>query len=272
MKRAAARAVLAAALAIVAATAAADVEEAKRALGTAPPARPAYPATEIEAGFTKDNLDSGYDDWRSVYVEGAHHFGPRHTLYGAVRETERFDLRDFEALAGLYYPLAAEWTALIEGSFSPEHNVLPEYSAFGQIHRALPYGWGVALGLRHSQYTSVYTNTLVADLERYWGNWRGAYTLYVGRPQDAPAGTAHRLQLSYYYGERSAVGVSVTYGEEVENVGPPIGVTKTNVRALALFGRHWVTPQWALSYEVYTHEQGDLYTRNGVRLGLRHRF
>lgn len=271
MKGAAPRVALAVALAAAAAHAAAQTKDATRA-PTPAPLVSAPLGTEVEAGFTRDDLDSGFANWRSVYLEAAHRFAPRHTLYGSVRQTERFDLRDVEVAGGLYYPLTSQWTALVEASYAPEFRVLPRYSAFAWLHRALPYGFGAALGFRHSEFRKSDTNLLVGDLERYWGNWRGAYTLYVGRPEGATAGAAHRFQVNYYYGERSNVGASVTFGEEVENVGPPIGVTKTDVRALALFGRHWLASQWAVSYEIYTHEQGDLYRRNGVRLGLRYRF
>jgi YaiO family outer membrane protein len=228
--------------------------------------------TEIETGFTRDHLSGGRQEWQSWYLEGAHDFARRHTLFGGLGQTDRFGLRDDVLWAGLYYPLAREWTLLVEASHSPDHQVLARYSAFGQLHVALPHGWGLAAGLRHSEYTSVYTNTLLAEVERYWGNWRGAYTLYLGRPEDAGSAPAHRLQANYYYGERSRVGAAFTFGREVENTGPPSGIITTDVMSFAVFGRHWFAPQWAATWEVLTHEQGNLYRRTGLRLGLRYGF
>jgi YaiO family outer membrane protein len=80
------------------------------------------------------------------------------------------------------------------------------------------------------------------------------------------------VQLSRYYGERSYFGISVSGGREVENVGPPLGITSTRIRAVGFVGRHWITPDWALSYELGAHEQGSLYQRRGLRLGLRRSF
>lgn len=250
----------------------AQVSEAEAGAPPLAALRPQYPATEVEAGFSHENLSSGYSDWSSLYLEGVHHFAPRHTLYGSVRETDRFDLRDRQIAAGLYYPVGEYWTALVEGSYAPDHRVLPLYSVFGQLHRALPGGWGVALGYRHSEYNTSNPSAVVFDLERYFGNFRGAYTLYVGMLPGAPTVTASRFALNYYYGERSQVGASFTIGEEVENVGPPLGVTTTEVTNFAIFGRHWFTPAWAISYELIAQEQGSLYRYNGIRLGLRHRF
>ena len=240
-----------------------------------PDARQAIPRvrnTEIEAGFTQEHLSRGHPEWKSWYVEGAHDFARRNTLFGGLGQTERFGLRDDVMWVGLYYPAARDWTLLGEASYSPDHNVLARYSAFGQLHVALPHGWGVAAGLRHSEYTSVYTNTLLSEVERYWGNWRGAYTLYLGKPEDAGSAPAHRLQVNYYYGERSRIGAAFTFGREVENTGPQTGIVTTDVMGLSVFGRHWFAPQWAATWEVLTHEQGNLYRRSGLRLGLRYGF
>src|SRR5690348_5412905 len=51
-------------------------------------------ALEAEAGFSHEKLTNHNPDWKSAYVEAAHTFAPRRTLYGALREVERFDLKD----------------------------------------------------------------------------------------------------------------------------------------------------------------------------------
>ena len=228
--------------------------------------------SEVELGASRESLTGGRADWTSTSLEGVHRFAPRQTLYGGVRETERFSLRDTEAWAGYYHPLGEKWTALVEASASGQHNVLPKTSVFGQLSRTLPDGWGLSAGLRHSEYTASRVNLLVLGAERYFGDFRAGYTLYAGRPEGAQTGLAQRFALSYYYGEGSFAGISVTGGREVENVGPPVGVTSTNVRNLTLTGRHWFARDWGLSWDLVAHEQGSLYRREGFRVGLRYRF
>lgn len=230
-------------------------------------------ALEFEGGLTHERLTNDRPDWRSLYLEAAHDFAPRRTLYGLLRETERFDLRDSEIAAAYYHPLGASATALIEASHSPDHNVLPEGSVLGHLSWAAGSGWVVSGGARFSKYTDSDTRVLMASVERYFGSYRAAYTLYNGKPEDEGSASSHRAAFDYYYdGERSRVGAAVTWGREVEYVGPPTGIIVSAVRALALLGRHWLTPAWALTWELGTHEQGDLYRRTGGRLGLRHRF
>lgn len=228
--------------------------------------------SEVELGATHERLSGGRPDWRSIYLEGSHPLGERRVIYGGLRETLRFGLADTEIWAGYSHPLGREWTAVVEGSASGEHRVLPKYSALGQLTRHLPGGWGLSAGLKHSEYSLSGVNLLVLGAERYWGNFRAGYNLYAGRPEGATTGVAHRFALNYYYGERSTVGIALAAGREVENVGPPLGVASTDVRSLSLSGRHWFAPSWALSWDLLAHEQGSLYRREGIRLGLRHRF
>ncbi len=230
------------------------------------------PRTEIEVGYGKETLTNNLPDWTSTYLLATHQFGERKTLYGGLRETRRFGLDDTEAHAGLYYPVGASWTSLVEVSASPTHEVLARYSVYGELQKNLGSGWGVGLGLRHNEYSLIGTNVLSVSAERYWGNFRGAYTLYSGRPEGASSAASHRFQLSYYYADRNSVGLSYSNGREVENVGPPRDVISANVENWTLSGQHWFNPAWALTYDVVRHEQGALYRRQGLRFGIRHSF
>ena len=228
--------------------------------------------TEVEAGLSSEHLSNNFAPWKSEYLEAAHTFAPRQVLYGSVRGTERVGLADSEVMAGYSHPLSASLTGTLEGAYSGEHHVLPESTVLGQLAWAAGRGWVLTGGLRHSRYTLSDANLLIGGVERYWDAFRAGYTLYNGHPQGAGSASAHRFTLDYYYGERSRVGLGFTYGREVENVGPPLNVVSTDVRALGVIGRHWLTPSWALTYEAMTHQQGNLYRRQGVRLGLRYRF
>ena len=234
-------------------------------------AAPAW-ALDMEAGFTKENLTNNKPDWKSIYLEAAHDFAKRQTLYGAVRETERFDFRDTEIAAGYYHPFTEHFTSQVEASHSASHNVLPENAAFAGASWEFSKGWLASGGMRYSQYTDNDARVLNAGLERYFGSYRVFYGIFNGKPQGAPSASAQRLGMDYYYGEASRIGAGVTWGREVENVGPPTGIITSDVRAISVYGRHWLSPAWAVSWEALRQEQGTLYTRTGIRLGLRHHF
>lgn len=230
------------------------------------------PANAIEAGGSYDNLNHGFDDWYSEYLYAEHRFAPHQLLYGQIEHTNRFGLDDGQIVTGYYHPLSKEWQLWLEANASPTHEVLPRWSGFVDIGRNLPYGFRAELGYRHSDYSPNAADLGLLTLERYFSNFRAAYTLFVGKPEGAGAASANRLALSYYYTDFSSVTLAFTAGREVENVGPPTGIVTTDVRDVSLYGRHWLSRDWELTYEVHWHEQGDLYSRQGLRIGLRRAF
>lgn len=230
------------------------------------------PLNSLEFGYGRENLTNNYSDWTNTYLLGSRKLGDRQSVYGGLRETERFGLKDSEGHAGLYFPIGETWGGIVEASYSPTHEVLAHSSVYGFLQKHLGGGWGLGLGVRHNEYTATASNVVSVLAERYWSNFRGAYTLYSGRPEGASSAASHRLQLSYYYADRNSVGLSYTNGREVENVGPPRGVVATDVQSWTLGGQHWLTPEWALTYDMVQHEQGSLYRRQGLQFGVRRSF
>lgn len=224
---------------------------------------------EVEAGATYEWLSRNYADWRSGHVELLKKFDRTTSLYGTFRRTERFTLADNEVSVGGYYPLGKNWTLSAEGSLS-SNKVLPQWTATAQVQKTFTRGWVASLGLRRMNFSQRATHILPATIERYWGNFRASYTLYVSRVNSSTP-LAHRLWGSWYYDDENSLNVSFTVGKEVENVGPN-RVVESQVLAVSLFGRHWFTSAIAASFEALVHQQGDFYTRRGIRCGLRCRF
>jgi YaiO family outer membrane protein len=232
------------------------------------------PSLHVEAGGSYENLDRGYDDWRSSYLEGAWKWGPRKTVYGGVRHTARFGLTDSESLLGLYHPLSERVTGVAEITVSPSHEVLPRWSALAQAEAVLGGGFGVQFGWRHTEYSSVHTDQGIATAEYYFGNYRAAYTYYrTYLDGDDPVAT-HRAALGYYYGrygERSTIGINYANGREIESQGAG-RVLVTEVRGVALAGRHWFLRDWAFTYEIGQQRVIDRYQRTAARIGVRYEF
>ncbi len=229
-------------------------------------------ANEIGAGFSHDSLDKSYASWTSRFINGSHRFGKRHTVYAELRETQRFNLQDREISAGYYYPINATLTSLIEASVSPEHNVLPKLSVFGLLQKAFDGGWNVQAGLRHTQYNITASDLMSVAGEGYWGNYRAAYILFLGKPQGLGAASSHMGQLSYYYADRNFITLSLATGRQVESLGAGLGVLVTNVNSSSISGQYWLVSDWGLSYDAIVEHQGNLYLRKGIRFGLLHSF
>ena len=229
-------------------------------------------ASEIELGLGRDMLDKGYENWNDAYLSGAHRFGERHSVFGRLRQIRHYGQHDREISGGYYYPLGEAWTALIEASVSPGHNVLPKNTLLGQLQKSFGDGWGAHAGYRRSWYNTESASLIMLTGERYWSDYRAAYTLYLGKLPGAATAPSHRGQINYYYSNRSAFTLGYAKGRQVESLGSGLGLLTNDVTSISLSGLHWLSPAWGISYEAIRERQGDLYTRKGVRVGLRHAF
>ena len=81
----------------------------------------------------------------------------------------------------------------------------------------------------------------------------------------------HLVRLAREYGHSSRAALIVGFGEEAETVAPGV-VTVTDTRSVSLSGLHWTSTAWGFAWEAGWYEQGDLYDRFRIRLGLEHRF
>ena len=104
--------------------------------------------------------------------------------------------------------------------------------------------------------------------EKYVGNFRFGWHAQVSRPEGTGWSPAHRLIASWYRSELTFATLTLARGREVENV-PPDGLLVNDVRSVALSGSYELAPRWAITGEVASSRQGELYTRRTLRLGTR---
>lgn len=196
----------------------------------------------------------------------------RLALSGGTADMRRVATGDLDIRFGLHQPTGQHIPALADASIHSLQDVLPRFTAGSQMTRYLPGGWGIGLGVRQSDYAFTTSNLLSLSAERQWGNWRGAYTLYSTRTDGLGVGSAHRFEVSYLYGERNTVGLAYTTGRDIETFGTPAALIAGDARDWTLSGRHWLSPNWALTYDVMGHEMGAPYRRQGLRLGVSRSF
>ena len=220
----------------------------------------------------RENLDHGQPDWREELLQLA--FKPRRdlALLGGARETERFDQMDREGYGAVYLPLGERRVLHFEGSYSSTHRVLPRGSALAEIAWPLQDGWVVSAAGKLSDYP-VAGRVQMANgtVEKYFGDYRIGYTVYISRPENAGWSPAHRLAASWYRGDLTFVTLSAWRGREVESVYPST-LLVTDVTGQALQGGIEIAPGWGLTFELSHVRQGDLYTRRGARIGTRFLF
>ncbi len=239
---------------------------ANAATDNAPLAADAPPRYEAEAEYTHESLDKGYQDWRAAWLRLQERSESGDTLYGGIRQTNRFSLADDEYQIGFVHPLAAPFSLAAELSLSPTHNVFPRWSGFAEVDMALS-GWVLAAGYRRTEYDQSQVNMGSFRVERYWGDLRGAYTFYPVTVENAGSVSSHAFRVDWYYADRSFIGAGYAIGSEVENTGAA-GLLSSDITEYLLTGRHYLMCGWLLIYEAGTHRQSPFYTRNWLSLGI----
>ena len=199
-------------------------------------------------------------------------FAPRIFFSGGAYASRRYSVGDYDFRLGAHQPTGQNIAALESGIHSLT-DALPRYSLYTQVTRSLPGGWGLGFGVRQTEYNFATTNLLALSAERSFGNVRGAYTLYSNRAEGSSQGSAHRFEVSYLYGDRNTIGLAYTTGRDIDSIAPSPGVASADVRDWTLSGRHWLSPNWALTYDVLSQEQQGLpVRRQGLRLGVSRSF
>jgi YaiO family outer membrane protein len=233
--------------------------------------RRAAAKTQIQFGAVYEHLSKGYSPWRSASLELRTGRGGSHVHVG-IEETTRFSLLDHNVTLGVGRRVGSRWTVTGEAQSSPSHHVSAIWGARGHGEFIAGGGWSLNAGLLHRRYSSASVDLAEMGVERYVARYRAAYSFYRARLHGGETSTSHRAQGDLYYGPlSSSTGLSVSMGDEIENVAP-FGVLRADIRAAAVVGRHWIRPTWFVTYDAVVHEQGAFYTRRRMSVGLAHRF
>jgi YaiO family outer membrane protein len=232
----------------------------------------------LERG-TRLTLDASYEDlsggrpaWQGATVGIDRRLGGARRVLAGLHLEERFDRRDEQVFATFVDRPGESWSYAVGAEVASDGEVLPEWTLALEAGRALPGARSLAFRVRHASHDAVDVDSLTATLEQYFALVRASYSLNAAKTSgiDDP-GFGHTLRIAHDYGADSHVTLALGYGEESETVAPGV-VQVTDVRSLSLSGRHWRSAAWGISWGVGWTEQGDLYDRIGVRLGLEHRF
>ena len=217
--------------------------------------------------MARERLSNGSSDWTEEFVALTHDtVGRVQSASVKLSHTERFGLKDTTATFAAGSRLSRSVVGTVELGISSTHRVLAKRSMQGGLSMALEQGYGIAAALRQIDYNTTRLRALDLTVERYIGDYRIAYSIHPSRSSTAGNALGHRLQLGRFYGEDNQMQVLLAGGSEVDR--PEIGIiSRSQVRAIALFGRHWLTPDWAIGFAA-SHTRQEKTRRNGLPISL----
>lgn len=182
-------------------------------------------------------------------------------LYGGGDEVARLGAQGGAAYAGIVYSRPG-WGTSLELTHTRGSLIAPQrYALTGQLHAPLSASRSLNVGLKYRDYDADAAMRHGPAGDVAVGN---AYTLAGTRP------AGYQLQMSYQYSAAGSLGLAV--GREIETFTPFWDSSASGPRQFGLTGQHWLTPSWALSYDILTHDVATPLRVQGLRLGVRYRF
>lgn len=228
---------------------------------------------EVQVQYSHETLTRNFGTWRIASLYFERKLSKRKIVSATYRVSDRNSNRDQEFVGGFYSGIGRRWAMTGEAMFSPTHKYVGKFSTMLEAERILGKGYVAHVGARYTAYTTVKATTVYGLTEKYWGDNRAAYTLYITNLTNAGTALTHRAQYNRYIGENgNSVGTAVTVGREHENLGPTLGILRSQTWSVAASARYWFTKTVGLNFDALLHRQGDIYFRRGVNLGIRYRF
>jgi YaiO family outer membrane protein len=227
--------------------------------------------TRLSAGVAYEDLSRENEPWRSAFAAVMVPISGSTRLVAALALERRYGRQDEQISAGIAHQLPARWSLDAGVAATPGAELLAKHHAHLELARPMGRRTSAGLRYRRSHYDAVDVDALAASGEYAFGGYRLAYTLTGTRPTDIDVTLGHAVRFARDYGTASNVTALAARGDDAETVSPG-RVLVTRVTTLAVYGVHWRSAAWGYSWSASWTEQGDLYERLGVRLGVERRF
>lgn len=238
------------------------------AMGQMSPERVAGLGLRSQTGIVSDPADLTFGGAAAQAWQTTRAFD--YSLYGGAREAPNVGLRAAESYGGIAYALPGGWGSSLEAAYLQESPFSPRrYALTGQLHASFSEGRTLSLGLKYWVHDTDSGLRHGTPGEMPIGN---GYTLAPSRFSGAGfAPSSYQLQMSYQHSAVSSFGLAL--GREVETFTPFLDTNGSNQRQVTITGQHWLTPSWALSYDLQPQDAASPLRLQGMlRLGVRYRF
>lgn len=214
---------------------------------------------------THESLSNDLPSWSNLHLQLDWIRNQNASYFGRLARDARFDNSDRQFALGGEWRFRANWSAGLEFNASPAADFQPKSGFSVHAGYQLSDGWRTDIRWRQRRYDTATVSTYSGTAERYFKDYRAAYSLNVSRLHGLGNTLAHTLTLDWYFSPQHSLRLTVSDGEEAEAVGTG-QVLQTSVNNVTLSGRHRLKRRLTLSWWVGSHRQGDFYRRSYVGL------
>lgn len=190
------------------------------------------------------------DTWHESAINMEYAWSKRRIAGFRAARSQRFGQDDslYEIYGSL--PLSPRIIVTGRGLYSPSHRVRHKNGVLAEVSIALAKGWVVTVGGGRTRYNSGPSDKGTLTVERYFSDYRLAYTAMAVQPEGGPWSPVQRLGGSWYYGDDSRLNFNLAAGEETDESVIGASSLKFDTWGAGLGGRHWFTPRFAVDYSV----------------------
>lgn len=223
-----------------------------------------------EVGGSYEHLTNGYTPWASQYLDVTVPLEQNGLVYLNLLNANRFSQNDTAGYLNYAYPLRYG-VVNVEGGYTINPQFLTKDLYGLGWNGRLPYQFNYLLSARESQYQVGNTQTLNFGLDKYFGNYRIAYTAVKSILDYAQRSWLSKFQAYWFADSGSKIGLTYSTGHEpmVVTIG---NLTNIDVTTYQIDGLYKINQTIGLTASAWHAAQGNYYQRNGAQIGLRVNF
>lgn len=220
----------------------------------------------LEIAHAHDWLSKNYDNWQSNYINAFIPQKEKGTTTIEISKIRRFSLEDESAYINYSYP-TKYGAANFEIGLTPNADFLYKQLYGLGWNGFIGKGFGYIVAYKQRNYTDSLSDMMSFTLERYFGDYRIAYTNTQSSLDKHQLESSHRVQFQWIAENNNRFGISYSSGDEPVNLGIN-HISSSKVEQLNIDGVYWIK-DIGFSASAWHVTQGEFYSRNGAQIGLR---
>lgn len=221
----------------------------------------------VEGGITGDILTKDKPNWNSQYLSVLLPFQANGLFFAQVDNVNRFSLSDQDINLLYAYPTQSG-VINVMGSYSSSANFLPRTSEGFEWDGHLPQDFGYILGATQKQYVGFNSDTYSLGAEKYFGNYRVAYTALISNIDQTQTSFESKFQFQWFGSNNNRLGFTYVNGMEPNLIA--IGnLESIHSEYVQVDGLYWVNNKVGITAALWHGLIGDYYQRNGAQIGVR---
>jgi len=221
--------------------------------------------TSIE--YEVESLDNNTPDWKNYFIGISRSLDVKQRVGVSAARIERFGLVDNQMTINAMLGINDYLHASSSYSMSQESEFIPQWMLDSSLGFNISREFSIMPRIKYSEYTSLNTLMLSAGIDKYFSNMEVVYAAFTTYTDFKTPVSSHEFKFYYHYGDGKFVSIAANVGKELL-VTTAIDPIYQDVYGFRLSGKHSLTEYFGLTYLISFHQQGDSYSKQGVRLGV----